>query len=65
MSGPYIEDKLATVKNTVGSKARCTTEQLRQRFGCVVSPDGKAAKVVSMQVSYWRLVAPDVWEVCE
>lgn len=64
MSGPYLEDKLASVRETEG-KARCTTKQLKERPGCVIDVDGKQAVVRSMAVSYWQLVAKDVWEKVE
>lgn len=61
-----LEEKLAKPKDSGGTKARCTTEQLRQRFGgVVISLDGKTAKVTSMQVSKWVLVGKDVWEKIE
>lgn len=65
MSGPTLEEKLAQPKDSGGTKARCTTEQLKQRFGCFISEDGKTAKVTSMQVSHWRKIAKDVWEKIE
>lgn len=65
MSGPYLEDKLATPKDTGGTKARCTTKQLKERFGVWIAPDGQTAKVTSMKVTNWKQISKDVWEVCE
>jgi len=64
MSGPYLEDKLATPRETEG-KARCTTKQLKERPGCIIDVDGKHAVVRSMAVSYWRQVLPGIWEIVE
>jgi len=64
MSGPYIDDKLAVPRSTEG-KARCTTKQLKERPGCEIQDDGKHAVVRSMQISYWRLVGKDTWEIIE
>lgn len=62
MSGPSLEEKLAQPKDSGGTRARCNTKQLKERFGCWISEDGKTAKVTSMVVSHWQKIAPDVWE---
>lgn len=63
MSGPYLDDKLRRESVSPGTRARCTTEQLKSRFGVKFSEDKKTATINCMGlVSEWVKISKDVWE---
>jgi hypothetical protein len=63
LSGPYLDDKLKSHSASPGDRARCTTEQLKSRFGVRFGADGKTAEVHCMgKVSQWVKIQKDTWE---
>lgn len=62
LSGPYLEDKLAAVKETTNTKARCTTKQLKERWGVKFTDDSSATVDCGGEISTWKKISKDTWE---